>query len=74
MYVRVKREREIDRVSCRIDLDLGSTSMYVVCERCQAAVGVGCEEVEEEGAPQRGDVLVLRLWLNVEPVRLECVS
>ena len=25
--------------------------------------------MEEEGAPQCGDVLVLRLWLNVEPVR-----
>ena len=33
----------------------------------------GCEEVEEEGAPQCGDVSVLRLWLNVEPVRLGCV-
>ena len=34
----------------------------------------GCEEVEEEGAPQCGDVLVLCLWLNVEPVRLESGS
>ena len=25
--------------------------------------------MEEEGAPQCGDVLVLRLWLNVKPVR-----
>ena len=33
----------------------------------------GCEEVEEEGAPQCGDVLVLHLWLNVEPVRLKGV-
>ena len=32
-----------------------------------------CEEVEEEGAPQCGDVPVLRFWLNVEPVRLKCV-
>ena len=37
------------------------------------AVDVGCEEVEEEGAPQCGDVLVLHLWLNVEPVRLKGV-
>ena len=37
------------------------------------AVDGGCEEVEEEGAPQCGDVLVLHLWLNVEPVRLKGV-
>ena len=34
------------------------------------AVDAGCEEVEGEGAPQCGDVLVLCLWLNVESVRL----
>ena len=38
------------------------------------AVDVGCEEVEEEGAPQCGDVPVLRLCLNIEAVRLRCVS
>ena len=38
------------------------------------AVDVGCEEVEEEGAPQCGDVLVLHLWVNADPVRLKCVS
>ena len=37
-------------------------------------IGVGCEEVDEEGAPQCGDVLVLRLWVNADPVRLESVS
>ena len=29
----------------------------------------GCEEVEEERARVGGDVVVLSLWLNVEPVR-----
>ena len=47
--------------------------MYVVCDRCRAAVGVGCEEVEERGALRSADALVLCLWLNVEPVRLKCV-
>ena len=37
------------------------------------AVDAGCEEVEEEGAPQCGDVPVLHFVLNVEPVRLKCV-
>ena len=35
----------------------------------RSAVGVGREGVEEERAPRRGDVVVLYLWLNVEPVR-----